>query len=172
MQNPKPESATAARKPQIADRFEWSNPLYGDGNAHPLFQPDVILPSQHRDSMQRRTRQDPEKTLMLAVLEDAVACFRNGLHARDHRRRELFKDAEAWIREENADWLFSFEQICDMLGLDARLIRYELLKWKKETAKRGGRSKVLSLARSNDKRRIEPNRSAMKPGQLQNAGGF
>ena len=172
MQITKTASKPAATRANIADRFELSNPLYGEGKEHPLFQPDIILPSQHRDTLQRRTPQNPEKRLMLAVLEDAVACFRNGLQAHDHRRRELFKDSEAWITEENADRLFSFEHICDILGLDARLIRFELLKWKKETAKHGGRGKDLSMARSNDKPRTEPNRSAMKPGQLQNAAGF
>jgi len=157
---------------EVVGRFELSNPLYGEGNTHPLFQPDIILPSQYRDSQQRRTSQDPEKRLMLAVLGDAIACFRNGLHARDLRRRELFKDSEAWIREENGDWLFSFEHTCDILGLDARLIRNELLKWKKETAKRGGQAKILPLNRESEASRSDPNRSAMKQRQSQNAAGF
>ena len=172
MQNPKTESAPAARSSEIIDRFDVLNPLYGEGKSHPLFQPDIILHSQHRDTLQRRTPQDPEKRLMLAVLEDAVACFRNGLHARDHRRKELFKDSEAWITEENGDWLFSFEHICDILGVDARSIRNELFKWKKEAVKHGGRTKVVSLARSDDERRIGPNGSAAKQEQLQNAAGF
>jgi len=164
--------AATAPNSEIVDRFELSNPLYGEGKAHPLFQPDIILPSQYRDSLRRRTPQDPEKKLMLAVLEDAVACFRNGLHARDHRRRELFKDSEAWITEKDGDWLFSFEHICDILGLDARSIRNELLKWKKETVKRGGQAKVLPLTRVSEESRSDPNRSAMKQRQLQNADGF
>jgi hypothetical protein len=172
MQYQKTANSQAAPSPEIVDRFELSNPLYGEGKAHPLFQPDIILPSQDRDSHQRRTAQDPEKRLMLAVLEDAVGCFRNGLNARDHRRRELFKDSEGWITEENGDWLFSFEHICDILGLDARLIRNELLKWKKETVKRGGQAKVLSLARSSEERSRDRDRSAAKPRQLQNAAGF
>ena len=177
MENTKKESAPrAAQNPEIIERLGLSNPLWtnpnGEERVPALFQPDIILPSQYRDTLQRRTPQDPEKKLMLAVLEDAVACFRNGLHARDHRRRELFKDSEAWIREENGDWLFSFEHICDILGLDARSIRNELLKWKKEAAKRGGQAKVSSLARLSEERRTDPNRSAMKQGQLQNAAGF
>jgi len=162
----------AALNSEIVDRFGRSNPLYGEGKAHPLFQPDIILPSQYGDSLRRRTRQDPEKTLMLAVLEDAVACFRNGLNARDRRRRELFKDSDAWITEENGDWLFSFEHICDILGLDARLIRNELLKWKREAQQREGQAKVLPLTRVSEESRSDPNRSAMKQRQLQNAAGF
>ena len=172
MQNSKRESAPAVQSSEIIDRFDLSNPLYGEGKSHPLFQPDIILPSQHRDILQRRTQQDPEKKLMLAVLEDAVACFRNGLHARDHRRRELFKDSEAWIREENGDWLFSFEHICDILGLDARSIRNELLKWKKEAVKRGGRAKVLSLARLSQKSLADPADAGTKGRGLQEAAGF
>ena len=172
MQYQKRPSAPAARSSEIIDRFEVSNPFYGGEKSHPLFQPDIILPSQHRDTLQRRTPQDPEKRLMLAVLEDAVACFRNGLHARDHRRMELFNDSEAWIREENADWLFSFEHICDALGLDARLIRDELLKWKKKVAAPGTQPKVFPPARASEERRTDPNRSAMKQGQTQNAAGL
>ena len=154
---------------EIVDRLELSNPLYGERKTHPLFQPDIILPSQYRDSQQRRTPQDPEKRLMLAVLGDAIACFRNGLHARDLRRRELLKDSEAWIMEENGDWLFSFEHTCDVLGLDARLIRNELLKWKQETAKRGEQAKILPLTRVGEESRSDPSRSDMKQRQLQNA---
>lgn len=172
MQNQKTAGGPAAPNSAIVDRFELSDPLYGEGKAHPLFRPDIILPSQYRDSLRRRTPQDPEKRLMLAVLEDAVACFRNGLHARDHRRRELFKDSEAWIAEENGDWLFSFEHICDLLGVDARSIRNELLKWKNETVTRPRPSRILALTRVSEQSSSDPNRSVMKQKQLQDAAGF
>ena len=163
METPNTDSRPAAApNSEVANRDELPNPLYREGNAHPLFQPDIILPSQYRDSQQRRTPQDPDKRLMLAILEDAVGCFRNGLNVRDHRRRELSKDSEAWIREENGDRLFSFEHVCDILGVDARSIRNELLKWQQETAKHEGQANILPLTRVSEESSSGPNRSAMK----------
>lgn len=40
--------------------------------------PDILLPSQHFSA--RTKHLEPEKQLMLAVLTDAVRCFRLGLH--------------------------------------------------------------------------------------------
>ena len=40
-----------------------------------LFQPDTLLPAQYFETFRRKSHLEPEKRLMLAVLEDAVACF-------------------------------------------------------------------------------------------------
>lgn len=74
--------------------------------------------------MIRKDRLGPEKTLMLAVLEDAVTYFRKPSRARRVKYRE---EEEAWFLGEDSDWLFSFVSICDALGLDAKSIRNELL---------------------------------------------
>ena len=61
---------------------------------------------------------DPEKMLMLAILQDAADCFQKYMFARNDRGRAIFDETEQWITEENNDWLFSLEGICECLGFD------------------------------------------------------
>lgn len=60
---------------------------------------------------------------MIAVLEDAVDVYRKQHGAQDPRGRVLFQEAEEWIENTDATWLFSFENICHVLDLDSDYIR-------------------------------------------------
>ena len=40
---------------------------------------------------------DPEKVLMLAVLQDAVTCFQENIAATCKRKRALYQEAEEWF---------------------------------------------------------------------------
>ena len=53
--------------------------------AGPGLEPETILPSQFFDRVQIDASLQPEKRLMLAVLEDAVDCYQKYAHARDLR---------------------------------------------------------------------------------------
>ena len=44
-----------------------------------LFQPDTLLPEQYLDTYRRKLHLEPEKKLMLAILEDGIACFQKYL---------------------------------------------------------------------------------------------
>ena len=108
-----------------------------------LFQPDTLLPSQYFDRLRSRASVDGERRLMVAILEDAVDVYRKQLGARDRKRRQLFEDAEAWIESADRSWIFSFENICDVLGIDASYLRKGLRLWK---AKAGGdRGRVVAF---------------------------
>ncbi|HET8562389.1 MAG TPA: hypothetical protein VFM35_00820, partial [Candidatus Binatia bacterium] len=48
-----------------------------------LFQPDTLLPDQFLETFRRKSHLEPEKKLMLAVLEDAIACYQKYIFARD-----------------------------------------------------------------------------------------
>ena len=111
-----------------------------------LFQTDTLLPEQYLDTFRRKTHLEPEKRLMLAVLEDAIACFQKYIHARDGKGKTLFRDATEWIEEENADWLFSFENICEMLGFNPRYVRNGLMRWKEARVQARPQAKVYRLA--------------------------
>lgn len=95
-----------------------------------LFQPDTIIPAQYFETLRRKTHLEPVKKLMLAILEDAIACFQNHASAREGKGRETFRDAEEWILEQHDGWLFSFENICEVLGFNPAYIRYGLTRWK------------------------------------------
>ena len=60
---------------------------------------------------------------MIAVLEDAVNVYLKHAGAPERHRQELFRDAEAWIESREGGWLYSFENICTMLGFEAEYIR-------------------------------------------------
>jgi hypothetical protein len=94
-----------------------------------LFQPDTLLSHQYFATFRRR-QLEPEKRLMLAVLEDAVACFQSYVFAESRRTRALFNEAEDWIRNENSDYVFSFENICAALKISPTYVRKGLLRWK------------------------------------------
>lgn len=104
-----------------------------------LFQPDTILPTQYFDRLRRRTEYDGERRLMIAVLEDAVDVYRKLAGARDNRRRALFEDAEAWLESNDRTWIFSFENICDVLGLDSGYLRRGLHAQRRRAAQMGPR---------------------------------
>jgi hypothetical protein len=88
-----------------------------------LFVPDTLLPSQYFDRVARRTEYEGERRLMIAVLEDAVDVYRKLAGARDERRRQLFREAEEWIESPDRTWIFSFHNICDVLGIEAEYLR-------------------------------------------------
>ena len=100
-----------------------------------LFQPDPVLPAQYFETFGRKMPLAPEKTLMLAVLEDGIRCFQKYALARNSKGKRLFREAENWILEEDGDWLFSFENICAVWGLDPNYIRHGLIQ---------GREKLLT----------------------------
>jgi hypothetical protein len=76
-----------------------------------------------------------EEGLMLAVLENAIEYFQKYVVGQSEREKRLFKEAEEWILEKDSDWFFSFENICETLGLYPDYIRQGLMRWKE--AKRG-----------------------------------
>ncbi len=97
-----------------------------------LFQPDILIAGQYFETVRRRASLEPEKRLMLAVLEDAIRCFQKCSSAGDRRRQSRFSDAEDWIMEENSEWLFSFENICQVLGFNPAYLRRGLMSWRRE----------------------------------------
>jgi hypothetical protein len=70
-----------------------------------LFQPDMLLSAQF-ESLRRKSLLEPEKRLMLAILEDAVNCFQGKLMAQTGKNRRLFEEAEEWIVEVGGDGAF------------------------------------------------------------------
>ena len=108
-----------------------------------LFQPDTLLPSQYFDRIRRRASADGERRLMVAILEDAVDVYRKQAGARDRKPRQLFEDAESWIESGDTSWIFSYENICDVLGIHAGYLRTGLRRWKAQVG--GARGTLVSF---------------------------
>jgi hypothetical protein len=72
-----------------------------------------------------------EQRLMLALLTDALNVYQKGALSRLSRPRRLYVDAERWIVADRADTnAFSFETVCDALGINPDLLRRRIIDWK------------------------------------------
>jgi hypothetical protein len=93
------------------------------------FEPDVLVSHAHLANCRPNPNLQPEKRLMLAVLEDAFYCLQKFSLARNSRGKKAFHEAENWLSTDRQDWPFSFSNVCDALGFEANYIRYGLLRW-------------------------------------------
>lgn len=96
-----------------------------------LFQDDASRTSEYWDIFARKREWEPEKRLLLAILNSGVRSYRQYLLT--NRRR--FLEAEEWLFG-NDEGPFSFSFICDVLGLSTACIREMILGRKPLTAAR------------------------------------
>jgi hypothetical protein len=95
-----------------------------------LFEPDTLLPIQYFEAMRKKHLLEGEKRLILSVLEDAVECFMKCIDSPTSKGQRLFRDAEEWISLEDKHWVFSFDNVCDMLDINPDYMRRGLRQWK------------------------------------------
>lgn len=112
-----------------------------------MFQPDVLAAAQYMDKWRYRISHEPEKMLMCAVLEDAIARFQKFSSASNAHGQMAFKEAEEWLMREKSEWLFSFEQICEALSLDPNYIRAGLRRWQANSAARRRKIRLFYVVR-------------------------
>ena len=92
--------------------------LEDDEHLPRLFVPQVVLPAQWA----RRSRAGlGERRLMVAVLLDAVAVYTKCRTRGVVNRR--FREVDKWFRSHDREWPFAFERICEVLSMDAEMIR-------------------------------------------------
>ena len=90
----------------------------------------IMLPVQYLQPGGGR-RVEPQKRLMVAVLQTVLDDFRGsvyrcaaGLPAPIDRR--AYEQARAYVASTDRTWPFSFENVCEAIGLDADGLREEL----------------------------------------------
>ena len=124
-----------------------------------------ILPEQYL--AQRQGDHQPLRRLMIALLEDAVLTFQRHLFARSEAGRRLFDEAEAWLMEENRGLPLRFEDVCDVLDLDAGFLRGALRRWQEREmpARRDEPGRVVRLEPGRRRRPLAaPRPRALRPG--------
>ncbi len=92
------------------------------------FESDVLMENEYL-RINLSCSLGPEKSLMLAVLEDAIACYQKYYRCTDTKEKAAFSDAESWLVSSESDWSFSFVNICEALGLSPGYIRKGLANW-------------------------------------------
>jgi hypothetical protein len=87
----------------------------------------VMLPVQYLRAADGR-RMEPHKRLMLAVLQTVVDDCRRLVvrHTGGSAERRMTEEARAYIASTDRSWPFSFENLCEAMGLDANCLRREL----------------------------------------------
>lgn len=102
-----------------------------------IFSPDPVARFQYEKVhgvKQQQADQEALRALMLAVLEDGIACFQGYYFQPSRTNEKFFREAEEWIWSEDES-VFSFNTICEALGLDPGRLRKGLEQWKaKQTA--------------------------------------
>ncbi len=89
---------------------------------------DTLLPEQFWAGI-ADPRAEPEKRLMVAVLEEAIALVVNDPDGRDDDRRTVVREARRWFASDDRGAPFAFVTICDILGLDCDRVRQALASW-------------------------------------------
>jgi len=143
------------------------------------FEPDFLVPVQFFDLTRRRSMLDGETLLVFAVLEDAVRCYVKTVNSSRRCQREQFDEVQRWFNAEaGIHSPFSFEYVCDVLGIEAASFRARLgllsvddLPTKQMRSV--GRRQVVRAGRSSRKRSYGggPDSSARGAGMREGAGG-
>jgi hypothetical protein len=95
------------------------------------FRADAVMPAQFYPARRGSASVEPIMRLMGGVLADAVRTFQRNFEAKSPVKRQEFKEARFWIFHDKTDGPFSFQDVCDALGIDARRLRALILTWEK-----------------------------------------
>jgi hypothetical protein len=118
--------------------------MYDDFLAR-ILEPDVFLPSQFYGAAGLSRKLEGEKRLMIAILKDAVECLEKYRGSRSVAGKIQYDNAIEWVEDTGREWLFSFTNICDLLGFDPDYLREALLKRENKYIK-DVHPRVLTLA--------------------------
>lgn len=124
---------------------------------------DLIVPSQFFDRIKAERSSQPEKRLMLAVMEDAISTFQKSAPGITRRQRRLLKETEDWIGSADSNWPFSFENICAALDIEAEYLRGGISRWKKVLQAR--EAQPTAPTRLSPFRRVSGRRHALSAGR-------
>ena len=97
-----------------------------------IFSPDPASRFQYEKVHGKKESQADDqalRALMLAVLEDGIACFEGHFFKPSRTNEKLYHEAEEWINSKD-DGVFSFNNVCETLGLDPERLRKGLEQWK------------------------------------------
>ena len=88
-----------------------------------LFRSDILASHEYWQVHRRNRFHQPEFELLLAVLEDALHCYFTNVQMRGRREKRIFTETEEWFFCTENEGVFTFENICSVLGLDPDYIR-------------------------------------------------
>lgn len=111
---------------------------------------DSLVMQQYLDAFRRSEYLGPEKSLLVAILDDAVQEYRKYYRAHDAEGKRRFREVEGWVMHEGDGWIFSFGNVCELLGLDPDYVRRGLLEIQSEAAEEENRMRTEWVDRPRD----------------------
>jgi hypothetical protein len=88
-----------------------------------LLEPAFVLPDQLVRRASCGARESAVHRLMLGILRDAVDVYLKALTPGNRVAAKRLREVVAWFASDDRQWPFSFERICEALGLEADYIR-------------------------------------------------
>ena len=92
---------------------------------------DILVPYEYWKAHRADRFRQPGIRLMSAVLEDALHCYFMNVQMRSRREKRIFAETEEWFFSTESDGLFTFENICSLLGIDPDCVRRGLKLFKR-----------------------------------------
>ena len=100
---------------------------------------DTTIMQTHLDTFRRSEHLEPEKSLLTAILNDAVQEYGKYRRAHDAAGKRRFHEVDEWIMRRGNGWIFSFDNVCELLGLHPHVVRRRLRKTPSKPADQPGR---------------------------------
>ena len=69
----------------------------------------------------------PERALLAALLFDGVQLYLQYVHATSTAQKAKYREAETWITMHDSEYVFSFDNCCEALGINPETFRIGLL---------------------------------------------
>ena len=107
---------------------------YGFDSSSSVFEPDVMLPSQYLLPDEHGVS-GGERKLMAALLSDGIEAYIHQAVSQLTCREAAVKkgraklDACEWVEAKDESYVFSFDNVCECLGIDPEYLRLGLYRY-------------------------------------------
>ena len=108
--------------------MRYRGTLSRENSMNSLLQVDTRVLLEYLERVRRTTFQDPERVLMVAVLRDAITCLEKYAAFRSLRNKRLFHESIEWILSDDCESLFSFNNVCEAVGVNFGYLRRVLIR--------------------------------------------
>lgn len=102
--------------------------IYSADTYSGFFEPDVMLPSQFLVPNEGGLG-GGERKLMAAILSDGIEAYIAQCTNPLADKRKPINDAREWVETEDDEYVFSFDNVCEALGINPRYLRIGLFRY-------------------------------------------
>ena len=90
------------------------------------FGKETVLVDELLQSSEEGYARGPERTLMAALLFDGLQSYMSFVCARTREAKNRYREAFNWVNSTENDYVFSFINVCEGLGIDPQFLKIGL----------------------------------------------